>query len=65
VLKNAEQGGRCSASKPEARSTLGLSTSSVALMFLERSYNRIADLMPTFIELCKGRLKTDDEDYAQ
>ena len=34
-------------------------------MFLERSYNRIADLMPTFIELCKGRLKTDDEDYAQ
>ena len=33
-------------------------------MFFERSYNRIADLVPTFIESCKGRVKTDDEDYT-
>ena len=26
----------------------------LALMFFERSYNRIAGLMPTFIELCRG-----------
>ena len=29
-------------------------------MFFERSYNRIADVMPAFIELCKGRPKKDD-----
>lgn len=37
---------------------------SVALMFFEQSYNRITDLMPTSIELCKGPLKTNNEDYT-
>jgi hypothetical protein len=37
---------------------------SVALTFFERSYNRITDLMPTFIDFCKGQVKTDDEDYT-
>ena len=42
----------------------GVVNLSVALMFFERSYNRITDLTPTFIELSKGRVKTDDEDYT-
>lgn len=36
---------------------VGVINLSVALMFFERSYNRIADLMPAFIELCKTRPK--------
>jgi hypothetical protein len=39
---------------------VGVVNLSVALMFFERSYNRIADVMPAFIELCKGRPKKDD-----
>lgn len=38
---------------------IGIINLSVALMFFERSYNRIADVMPAFIELCEGRLKED------
>jgi hypothetical protein len=34
-------------------------------MFFERSYNGIADVMPAFIELCKGRLKEDGADKPQ
>jgi hypothetical protein len=41
---------------------IGAANLSVALMCFERSYNRIADVMPAFIELCKGRLKEDGTD---
>jgi hypothetical protein len=34
----------------------GVLNLSVALMIFERSYNRIADLMPTFITLCESQL---------
>ena len=34
---------------------VGVINLSVALMFFERSYNRIADIMPAFIELCARR----------
>jgi hypothetical protein len=33
---------------------VGVSNLNVALMCFERSYNRLADIMPAFIELCKG-----------
>lgn len=33
---------------------VGVTNFSVALMFFERSYNRIADIMPAFIKLCEG-----------
>jgi hypothetical protein len=33
---------------------VGVTNLSVALMFFERSYNRIADIMPAFIKLCEG-----------
>jgi len=36
---------------------VGVINLSVALMFFERSYNRIADIMPAFIELCKQQPK--------
>jgi hypothetical protein len=48
----------------EGPKPVGVVNLSVALMFFERSYNRITDLMQTFIELCKGPLKTDNEDYS-
>jgi hypothetical protein len=38
---------------------VGLINLSVALMFFERSYNRIADLMSSFIELCKRQQQKD------
>ncbi|MBI1895662.1 MAG: hypothetical protein HYS04_03855 [Acidobacteria bacterium] len=34
---------------------VGIVNLSVALLFFERSYNRVADLMPTFVALCQGR----------
>lgn len=43
---------------------VGVMNLSVALMFFERSYNRIADLMPAFIELCKGRKTEEGADGA-
>lgn len=43
---------------------LGVINLSVALMFFERSYNRVADIMPTFIELCKQEVKPDKSDNA-
>ena len=59
--------------KPEDRSTIfgqnirgsntkniGVVNLSVALMMFDRSYNRIADLMPTFISLCENRLQASD-----
>ena len=48
----------------EGPKLVGVVNLSVALMFFERSYNRITDLMPTFIDFCKGQVKTDDEDYT-
>jgi hypothetical protein len=41
---------------------IGAASLSVALMCFERSYNGITDLLPAFIELCKGRLKDDSQD---
>ena len=35
----------------------GVLNLSVALMFFERSYNHVADVMPAFITLCASRLK--------
>ncbi len=39
--------------------TIGVANLSVALMCFERSYNRIADLMPGFIELCSCEMTED------
>ena len=39
----------------EGPKKIGVINLSVALMFFERSYNRVADLMSPFIELCKTR----------
>lgn len=36
---------------------IGVGNLSVALNMFERSYNRIADLMPNFTALCEGQLK--------
>ena len=36
---------------------VGVLNLSVALMFFERSYNRVADNMPAFIALCESQLK--------
>lgn len=44
---------------------VGVVNLSVALMFFERSYNRIADLMPEFIKMCKGPVKTGDEAHSE
>jgi hypothetical protein len=44
---------------------VGVLNLSVALMFFERSYNRIADIMPALIELCKGTVKADEAGDAE
>jgi hypothetical protein len=44
---------------------VGVLNLSVALMFFERSYNRIADIMPALIELCKGTVKADEAGDAK
>jgi hypothetical protein len=44
---------------------VGVINLSLALIFFERSYNSVADIMPAFIELCKGRPKTDQADDRQ
>jgi hypothetical protein len=44
----------------ESTSSIGVNNLSGALITFERSYKRIGDLMPTFIELCEARLKTHD-----
>jgi hypothetical protein len=43
--------------KAESTKVIGLGNLSVALLLFERSYNRIADLIPTFTVLCEERLK--------
>jgi hypothetical protein len=43
---------------------VGAISLSVALMFFERSYNLIADLMPAFIELCKRPSKPNQDDKS-
>jgi cation transport regulator ChaC len=40
---------------------IGVVNLSVALMFFERSYNRIGDVMPAFTALCERSLKADDD----
>ncbi len=42
--------------RSENSKNIGVVNLSVALMFFERSYNRIADLMPGFITLCESQL---------
>jgi hypothetical protein len=44
---------------------VGVLNLSVALMFFERSYNRVAEIMPAFIELCKGTVKADEAGNAE
>ena len=41
----------------ESSKHIGVVNLSVALMFFERSYNRIGDLIPGFITLCESQLK--------
>lgn len=40
---------------------VGVINLSVALEMFEHSYNRLGDLIPPFIILCEGHLKTDEE----
>jgi hypothetical protein len=40
----------------ESTKGIGLTNLSVVLLFFEHTYNRIADLMPPFIELCERKL---------
>jgi hypothetical protein len=39
--------------------SIGAANLSVALMFFEHCYNRIADILPQFVELCNARLKPE------
>ena len=43
--------------KPDGTKYICASSLSVALMMFERSYNRIADLIPIFTKLCESRSK--------
>jgi hypothetical protein len=43
--------------KPESAKAIGVGNLSVALLLFERSYNRVADLVPAFTKLCEERLK--------
>lgn len=40
----------------ESTKGIGLANLSVALLFFEHTYNRVAELMPPFIELCEREL---------
>ena len=42
--------------KADNTKTIGVVNLSVALMMFERSYNRIADILPAFTKLCEARL---------
>jgi len=42
--------------KPDGTKRVGVGNLSVALAMFERSYNRIADLVPAFTKLCESRL---------
>jgi len=46
----------------ESTKYVGVLNLSVVLMFFERSYNRVADLMPAFITLCETRSKAGDRE---
>jgi hypothetical protein len=43
--------------KPDGTKVTGVGNLSVALLMFQRSYNRVADLVPEFTELCEERLK--------
>jgi len=43
--------------KPDGAKVIGVGNLSVALLLFERSYNRVADLIPDFTKLCEERLK--------
>jgi hypothetical protein len=43
--------------EPDGTKVIGVGNLSVALLMFERSYNRVADLMPDFTKLCEERLK--------
>jgi hypothetical protein len=42
---------------PEGTKQIGVGNLSVALLLFERSYNRIADLIPAFTKLCEDRMR--------
>jgi len=43
--------------EPEGAKRIGVTNLAVALAMFERSYNRVADLIPAFAQLCEDRLK--------
>ncbi len=43
--------------EPDGTKVIGVGNLSVALLMFERSYNRVADLIPDFTKLCEERLK--------
>ena len=43
--------------KPDGTKHMCVSNLSVALLMFERSYNRIADLIPIFTKLCESRVE--------
>ncbi len=43
--------------EPEGAKRIAISNLAVALAMFERSYNRVADLIPAFAKLCEDRLK--------
>jgi len=43
--------------EPDGTKVTGVGNLSVALLMFERSYNRVADLIPDFTKLCEERLK--------
>jgi len=43
--------------EPDGTKVIGTGNLSVALLLFERSYNRVADLIPEFTKLCEERLK--------
>ena len=43
--------------EPDGTKVIGTGNLSVALLMFERSYNRVADLIPDFTKLCEERLK--------
>jgi hypothetical protein len=48
--------------KPDGPKRACINNLSIALLMFERSYNRIADLIPVFTKLCESRLKNSHED---
>ena len=43
--------------EPDGTKVTGVNNLSVALLMFERSYNRVADLIPSFTRVCEEKLK--------